>query len=97
MAQYFRDQEAQADLFGAQQALAAGASPRGIKDTFTHLFFADLKSRLSPDASDHDPHYVKALETHARPNDRLKALEEALGEKFWERTDLASFGPCRHK
>ena len=97
MAQYVKDQEAQADLVGAQQALAAGASPRGIKDTFTHLFFDDLKRRLGPDTSGHDPHYAKSLETHARPMDRLKTLEETLGEKFWEREDLASPMPCRHK
>jgi predicted Zn-dependent protease len=97
MAQYIRDQEAQADLVGAQQALAAGGSPQGIKDTFRHMFFDDLKRRLSPDSSGHDPHYAKALEDHARPTDRLKALEDALGKKFWERKDLTLPVNCHHK
>lgn len=94
MAQYIRDQEAQADLLGAQQALIAGASPRGIKEAFTHMFFDDLKRRLASDPSGHDPHYTKSLEDHGRPNDRLKSLEDALGEKFWERTDLNPSGSC---
>ncbi|MGQ0812015.1 MAG: M48 family metalloprotease [Nitrospiraceae bacterium] len=97
MAQYIRDQEAQADLLGAQQALAAGASPRGIKDAFTRMFFDDLKRRLGPDTSGQDPHYEKSLENHARPDVRLKALEDVLGEKFWERKDWTMPMTCRHK
>jgi Zn-dependent protease with chaperone function len=96
MAQYIRDQEAQADLLGAQQTLAAGASPRGIKEAFTHMFFDDLKRRLASDPSGHDPHYAKRLEDHGRPNDRLKSLEDALGEKFWERTTLTLGSSCPH-
>ncbi len=73
--------------------------PRGVKDAFTHMFFDDLKRRLTPDTSGHDPghdpHYAKSLEDHARPNDRLKSLEDALGEKFWEKDSPSFSGTCR--
>ena len=94
LAEYQRDQEFQADLLGAQHALAAGISPKAIKDSFTRMWFQDLQRRLQPDVSQQEPHYAKMLEDHARPDERLKALETALGEKFWERTDLKFNSAC---
>lgn len=94
LAEYQRDQEFQADLLGAQHALAAGVPPRAIKGSFTRMEFQDLKRRLQPDVSQQEPRYAKMLEDHARPDKRLKALEAALGDKFWERTDLKFGAPC---
>jgi hypothetical protein len=94
LAEYQRDQEFQADLLGAQHALAAGAPSKAIKDSFTRMLFQDLQRRLHPSVSQQEPRYAKMLENHARPDERLKALEEALGEKFWERTDLIFGAPC---
>ena len=94
LAEYQRNQEFQADLLGAQHALAAGIPPKAIKDSFTQMGFQDLLRRLQPDASRQEPHYAKMLEDHARPDERLKALETALGEKFWERTDLKFNSAC---
>jgi predicted Zn-dependent protease len=95
--EYQRDQEYQADLLGTQQALAAGVSPRSIKESFTRMRFDDLKRRMELSRNGVEPHYAKMIEDHARPAERLKALEEALGEKFWERTDRSSSAPCRRK
>lgn len=94
LAEYQRDQEFQADLLGAQHALAVGVPPKAIKDSFTRMWFQDLQRRLQPDVSRQEPHYAKMLEDHARPDERLKALETALGEKFWERTDLKFNSVC---
>jgi Peptidase family M48 len=94
LAEYQRNQEFQADLLGAQHALAAGLPPKAIKDKFTRMGFQDLKRRLHPDVAQQEPRYAKMLEDHARPDERLKALEAALGEKFWERTDLKFGSTC---
>lgn len=95
LAEYQRDQEFQADLLGAQHALAAGAPPRAIKDSLTRMWFEDLQRRLHPSESQKEPRYAKILEDHARPDERLKALETALGEKFWEQDTLRLSASCR--
>ena len=94
LAEYQRDQEFQADLLGAQHVLAAGAPPKAIKDSFTRMGFQDLLHRLHSSESRKEPRYAKMLEDHARPDERLKALETALGDKFWERTDLKFSSAC---
>jgi predicted Zn-dependent protease len=98
IAEHQRDQEYQADLIGAQQALAAGVSPRSIKESFSRMWFDDLKRRLALSSKSDkpvEPHYAKTIEDHARPDARLKALEEALGEKFWEQKHLRFTSSCQ--
>ena len=95
LAEYQRDQEYQADLLGSQQALAAGVSPRSIKESFTRMWFDDLKQRLALSSNGVEPRYAKMLEDHARPDERLKALETALGEKFWEQDTVRFSASCR--
>lgn len=97
IAEYQRDQEYQADLMGAQQALAAGVSPRSIKESFARMWFDDLKRRLALSSKSDkpvEPHYAKTIEDHARPDERLKALEEAFGERFWEHDSLRLTSSC---
>ena len=94
LAEYQRGQEFQADLLGAQLALAAGVSPLSIKESFTRMWFEDMTRRLELDQKGVEPHYNKMIEDHPRPNERLKALEESLGEKFWEKGSLHLAGTC---
>mgnify|MGYP001583929824 CR=1 FL=1 len=87
-------QEEAADLLGAQQALEAGASPKGIQEAMLRMD-EDEKTwakKVSPDIQ----RYRDSLRDHANPLDRLKALETTLGSKFWERTDLTFGALCPH-
>lgn len=87
-------QEEAADLMGAQQALEAGASPKGIQEAMLRMD-EDEKTgtkKVAPDIQ----RYRDSLRDHAKPLDRLKALETALGSKFWERTDPTFGAPCPH-
>jgi len=102
LAQFAREQELQADLLGAQMALAAGASPIGIKEGLSHdNFLARLKSQLEERRilgdgarNEADKPLEKLTADHPYSEERLKALESALGEKFWERTDLKFSSTC---
>lgn len=101
LAPFAQDQELQADLLGAQQALAAGADPKGIHEAM--MWMVNERQTAMNRMSDFDRKNVaqrqldKLAADHPEPEDRLKALEGALGEKFWERTDLTLSTPCRHK
>ncbi|OGW47196.1 MAG: hypothetical protein A2V62_11825 [Nitrospirae bacterium RBG_19FT_COMBO_58_9] len=87
-------QEEAADLLGAQQALEAGASPKGIHEAMLRMDEEEKTwaSMVAPDIQ----RYRDSLRDHAKPLDRIKALETALGEKFWERTDLKFSSACPH-
>jgi Peptidase family M48 len=100
MSRFNKTQELEADLLGAQMAMAAGVSPLGIQETFTRIARErdeDERIRLAAmtgkqravDATNTVRRELDRLtDTHPEPEERLKALENALGEKFWERTDL---------
>jgi hypothetical protein len=100
LAPFAQEQELQADLLGAQQALDAGASPKGIHAAMQWM----LQERQAALArmNEFDRRNVAQRQfdmlaaDHPEPEDRLHALEQAFGEKFWERTDLRSSLPCRH-
>jgi len=102
LAQFAREQELQADLLGAQMALAAGASPMGIKEGLSHdNIFARLKNTLeerriwgSQARNQADKPLEKLTADHPYSEERLEALESALGDKFWERTDLKFSSSC---
>ncbi|MBI5316073.1 MAG: M48 family metalloprotease [Nitrospirae bacterium] len=102
LAQFAREQELQADLLGAQMALAAGASPIGIKEGLSHdNFFTRLKNELEERRilgdsarNEADNPIEKLTADHPYSEERLKALETALGYKFWERTDLKLNSSC---
>jgi Zn-dependent protease with chaperone function len=85
-------QEEAADLLGAQQALEAGASPKGIHDAMLRMDEEEKTwaHKVAPDIQ----RYRDSLRDHAKPLDRLKTLESVLGDKFWERTDLKFGAPC---
>jgi Zn-dependent protease with chaperone function len=85
-------QEEAADLLGAQQALEAGAAPGGIQEAMLRL---DKEERAGATRTAADiQRYRDSLRDHAKPLDRLKTLEAALGEKFWERTGVRFGGAC---
>jgi hypothetical protein len=88
-----RQQEEAADLLGAQQALEAGASPKGIHEAMMRMYEEEKTwaTKVAPDLQ----RYRDSLRDHANPLDRLKTLETVLGERFWERTDLKFGGACR--
>lgn len=85
-------QEEAADLLGAQQALEAGASPKGIQEAMLRMDEEEKTwtKKVAPDIQ----RYRDSLRDHAKPLDRLKTLEVGFGEKFWERTDLKFGVPC---
>lgn len=85
-------QEEAADLLGAQQALEAGASPKGIQEAMLRMDEEEKiwANKVAPDIQ----RYQDSLRDHAKPLDRLKAFETMLGDKFWERTDLKFGAPC---
>jgi len=85
-------QEEAADLLGAQQALEAGASPKGIHEAMLRMHEEEKTwtKKVAPDIQ----RYRDSLRDHAKPLDRLKTLETALGDKFWERTDLNFSASC---
>ena len=87
-------QEEAADLLGAQQALEAGASPKGIQDAMLRMEEDEKTWRktVAPDIQ----RYQDSLRDHAKPLDRLKKLEEVFGGKFWERTTLPLGSSCPH-
>ncbi len=87
-------QEEAADLLGAQQALEAGASPNGIHEAMLRMEEDEKawRKKVAPDIQ----RYQDSLRDHAKPLDRLKTLETALGKKFWERTDLNFGATCPH-
>jgi predicted Zn-dependent protease len=83
---YSQAREHEADLWGARIALAAGASPQGIKDTLDRFqasrerFNYMYQSRTPTD----DTLDTRTL-THPLPLTRLEYLEQALGPKFWDK------------
>lgn len=85
-------QEEAADLLGAQQALEAGASPKGIQEAMLRMDKEEKTwtKKVAPDIQ----RYRDSLRDHAKPLDRLKTLETALGEKFWERDSLRMSASC---
>ena len=85
-------QEEAADLLGAQQALEAGASPNGIHEAMLRMEEDEKawRKKVAPDIQ----RYQDSLRDHAKPFDRLKSLETALGEKFWEQMDLQLSSTC---
>jgi predicted Zn-dependent protease len=90
-----RQQEEAADLLGTQQALEAGALPQGIHEALSRMHQDEqLRARpLPPDIQG----YRDSLRDHPKPLDRLKALEQAFGEKFWEQTSLKMPLACHRK
>ncbi len=106
--QFNKEQEQEADLLGAQTALAAGASPLGIHETFVRMAKErdeDERTRLAAmtetkrtiDQKNTARQQLDRLTaSHPAPEERLKALEDAIGDKFWERTDLTLGAPCPH-
>lgn len=101
-----KDQELEADLLGAQQALAAGASPLSIHEAFlrmakerdedeqTRLAAMTEKQRASDQKNTARQQLDRLTATHPEPEERLKALETALGDKFWEQTNLQLSSTC---
>ena len=87
-----QQQEESADLLGAQQALEAGASPNGIHEALLRMYKEEKTwtNMVAPDIQ----RYRDSLRDHAKPLDRIKSLETALGDKFWERDDLRFGTPC---
>lgn len=84
-------QEEAADILGAQQALDAGASPRGIHEAMLRM---DVDEKAVAAAGLPEiQRYRDSLRDHARPLDRLKALETVLGPAFWDQADL-KVGGC---
>ncbi len=84
-ARYSRAREREADLWGARIALAAGASPEGIKGTLDYFQIRRerieiRRGRISPD----DTLDTRTL-THPLPLSRLRYLEQALGPEFWKK------------
>lgn len=106
MSRFNKDQELEADLLGAQQALAAGVSPLGIHEAFlrmakerddderTRLAAMTEKQRTIDQKNTAQQQLDRLTATHPEPEERLKALETAFGEKFWERTDLNLSSTC---
>lgn len=106
MSKFNKDHELEADLLGAQQALAAGASPVGIREAFTRMASErdkDERARLAAmnekqreiDLKNTARQQLERLTaTHPEPEERLKALERYFGETFWERTDLNLGATC---
>lgn len=98
LSSFSKDQELQADLLGAQQALAAGASPKGIQEAMAGM----IRDRQIAQASLSDFDRMntaqrqldKLTADHPEPEERLKALEDSLGGKFWERTNLKINSAC---
>jgi len=86
-------QEEAADLLGAQQALEAGASSKGIQEAMLRME-EEEKSWASKKVAPDIQRYRDSLRDHAKPLDRLKALETSLGDKFWERTDMTFSASC---
>ncbi|MCX5721636.1 MAG: M48 family metalloprotease [Nitrospirae bacterium] len=77
-----------------QRQEEAGAAPKGIQEAMLRMN-EDEKTgvkKVPPDIQ----RYRDSLRDHAKPLDRLKALETALGSKFWERTDLTFGALCPH-
>jgi hypothetical protein len=87
-------QEEAADLLGAQQALEAGASPKGIQEAMLRMEEDEKawRKKVAPDIQ----RYQDSLRDHAKPLDRLKTIETVFGEKFWEQTDLNLSSACPH-
>ena len=106
MSRFNKDQELEADLLGTQMSLAAGASPLGIHEAFlrmakerdedeqTRLAAMTEKQRAIDQKNTVRQQLDRLTATHPEPEERLKALEGALGDKFWERTDLKFGVPC---
>jgi predicted Zn-dependent protease len=104
--QFNKEHEQEADLLGAQMALAAGASPLGIHEAFvrmakerdederTRLAAMNEKQRAIDQKNTARQQLDRLTATHAEPEERLRALEDSLGDKFWERTDLKLGAPC---
>jgi predicted Zn-dependent protease len=86
-------QEEAADLLGAQQALEAGASPKGIHEAMLRMHEEEKTwtKKVAPDIQ----RYRDSLRDHAKPLDRLKTLETAFGDKFWKKDTLHLSGSCR--
>ncbi|MBT3352989.1 MAG: M48 family metalloprotease [Nitrospinaceae bacterium] len=83
--QYSQDREREADLLGARTALAAGISPRGIKefiDRMVKLHGPSMK-KGGRDLTREKQSILKS--SHPQPLGRLRDLERALGRRFWER------------
>lgn len=94
-ARWEQQQEEAADILGAEQALQAGALPTGLFEAFRRMYEAESHGASSsrPDVE----RFRESLRDHAKPMDRLKKLEDVLGEKFWERKDLSLSSPCQRK
>jgi hypothetical protein len=100
MSTFKKEHEEEADLLGAQMALASGASPLGIREAFARMAKErddDERARLASMKEKQRAIDLKntarlqldrLTATHAEPEERLKALEDTLGDKFWERKDL---------
>lgn len=104
--QFNKEHEQEADLLGAQMALAAGASPLGIHEAFermakdrdederTRLAAMNEKQRAIDRKNTARQQLDHLTATHADPEERLRMLEHSLGDKFWERTNRQLSATC---
>ena len=107
IADYTRDQELEADLLGAELALAAGASPVGIRDALwriaaerdemerNRLRSMNEKQRKLYESDIARIGHDRLTASHPGPEDRLKALESVLGSRFWELDAAVPSSTCR--
>lgn len=82
---YSQAREREADLWGAKFAVAAGASPAGIKETLDRFQVSREQLQMIPAHAPAEGNLDTRRLTHPLPPSRLKFLEEALGPKFWEK------------
>ncbi|NQT86416.1 M48 family metalloprotease [bacterium] len=86
---YNQAQELEADRLGASMALAAGAKPSGMRDTFTYIRSEEKRyeslwplhdgGRKMPEA---EKRRREITSQHPQPDVRLKALETIYGRSF---------------
>ncbi len=83
---YSQAREREADLWGARIALAAGASPQGIKDTLDRFQASRERFKfMFQGRSSADNTIDTQTLTHPLPLTRLEYLEQALGPRFWDK------------
>lgn len=82
--QYSKERELEADLLGAKVAIAAGAHPRGIRQTMDRIDGHLRRLNLDRGRTAADQRLDDLRSTHPLPSKRLKVLERHLGPRFWE-------------
>lgn len=78
-----RSRERKADLWGARIALAAGAAPRGIKETLDRFQVSRERRYKSWGIPMQEAELDTRELTHPLPLTRLRYLEQVFGPEFW--------------